>query len=168
MPDANFYLHFLWDRRGDITTDEFTLQNYMTNFKITGLTNIFKKTTFQTFDIAGTVYYNQVYSFSQIKNSVETAISNMYRLQNGDVINRNYGQSVNRSQIENLIHGTTGVEYVTLSYFGTNLQAGTGDSTNQTNLINCDFDTILILAQNQFSGGLQAHGMAFTYLPFSG
>jgi hypothetical protein len=46
------------------------------------------------------------------------------------------------------------------------LLAGVGDSTNQTNLINCDFDTILVLAQNQFVSGIQSHGMAFTYLPF--
>jgi hypothetical protein len=169
LPDANFYLHFLWDRRGNASTDEYTMQTYMTNYKITGLNNVFKKTIFQTFDIAGTIYYNQIYSSGSIKNGVESAIANLYSfIGAGNIPNRSYGQSVNRSQIENLIHSIIGVEYVTLTYFGTNLAAGVGDSTNQTNIINCDFDTILVLAENYYSGGAQSHGMDFNYVPYSG
>ena len=167
MPDANFYTHFLWDRRSNQSTDEYAFQKYLLNQKMTGITNVFKPPIFGTFDIAGNIYYNQIYSFTSIKNSVETAITNAYGFVSNQVVNRDFNKSVNRSEIENLIHATEGVQYVTLTYFGTNLAAGAGDSTNKTNVISCDFDQIIVLAQNQFSGSNQIHGMAFNYYPYT-
>jgi hypothetical protein len=164
MPDASFYTHFIWDRRTDITTDEYYYQqNLLKNIKIMGIDNTFKQPIFQTFDIAGTIYYNILYTQTEVKTVVENAIANAYSFLNpvDGSLNMDFGVDIVRSKIENLIHDQIGVEYVTLTYFGLDY---TNSSTNQTNLISTDFDTITILSENITSGANQIHGMIFQYL----
>ena len=163
MPDATFFTHFLWDRRGSTSTDEFTYQTFLQDKKLIGIDNVFKKTFFGTFDIRGIIYYNKNYSLSEVKNNVETAIKNEYNFVLNQVVNRDFGQAILRSRILNLIHSIAGVEYVTLDYFGRNLM---DSSSNQENTIVCGFDEILVLSDDIFTGGTQIHGMQFSYLIF--
>jgi len=165
IPDASFYDHFIWDRRNDITTDEFTYQDYMQNKKIVGIDTIFKQTTFSTFDIVANVYYNKSYSPSEVKSAVETVLSEEYSFVTGGVVKRDYAQSVVRSKVESLIHSVAGVEYVTMSYFGKDL---TNSLTNEENEITCNFDEIIPLSDNVLSGSTLVHGINITYLVYNG
>lgn len=161
MPDANFYVHFLWDRRGSTATDEYTYQTYFSNKKLIGIDNVFKKTIFSTFDIQGIVYFKKAYSLNTIKANVESAIIADYSFVVDNMVNRDFGQSIPKSKLLDLIHSVQGVEFVIISYFGKDM---TDFSTNQLNTIPCDFDEIIILSENKFSGPTQIHGIVLTYL----
>jgi len=157
MPDANFYTHFIWDRRNVTSTDEYTYQTYLANKKIIGISSVLKPTTYSTFDISGTVFFKKTFSAAAVKSNVETAISNNYSLlsADGSVVNRDYGIPVTRSKILNLIHSIDGVDYVEISYFGKDI---TDQTTNQENIIECDFDEIIVLSENNGT-----HGIFFDY-----
>ena len=164
MPDATFFTHFLWDRRGSTVVDEYTYQTYLADKKLLGIDTIFKQPIFGTFDIAGIIYFNRAFSASEIKSAVETALTNEYNFTNGEIVNRDFGQSVARSKIEKTIHSIVGVEYVSISYFGRDM---TDSTTNENNQIEADFDEILVVSDNVYTGSTQIHGMKFDYLVFS-
>jgi len=157
IPDGSFYVHYIWDRReGDSLTDEYTYQTHMNDKKIIGINNIFKQTKFTTFDIIGTVYYSNTYSKNVVKKAVETALYEQYSFVNssGEVV-RDYGEDVLKSKILSIIQGIDGVEYVSVSFFG---KDATDSSTNEDNIISCNFDEIIILRETSGS-----RGVIFTY-----
>jgi len=158
MPDASFFTHFIWDRRNNVSTDEYTYQVYLQDKKLIGISSVLKPTTYSTFDVAGTVFFKKTFSAATIKSNVETAIANNYSLlsADGSVVNRDYAVPVTRSKILNLIHSIEGVDYVELNYFGKDI---TDQTTNQENTIECDFDEIIIL--HEYDG---THGMIFDYV----
>jgi hypothetical protein len=143
MPDGNFYSHFIWDRRGDTGLGETTYQNYLNNAKIIGVENIFKQTRFTPFYISGTIYYNADYSKALVKDTVETAITENYSfVDSSNVIKRDYGRQLSKSEVLKTILDIDGVEYMEFSYFGPD---STDSTTNVTNTIDVEFDEILIL-----------------------
>jgi hypothetical protein len=146
MPDGNFYVHFIWDRRNEAGLGENTYQTYLDNSKIIGVENIFRQTRFTPFYITGTVYYNESYSRAVVQDAVNTAIEEEYSFVNSDGdVKRDYGQDVSRSQVLKTMLNIDGVEYVEFSYFGTD---SSDSSTNEENTINCEFDEILILHES--------------------
>lgn len=153
MPDGNFYIHFIWDRRNEAGLGETTYQDYLENAKIIGVENIFKQTRITPFYIVGTVYYDENYSQTVVKTSVEIAISGEYSFVNSiGTVKRDYGQSVSRSQVLKTMLDIDGVEYVEFSYFGSN---SSSPSTNEENTIDCEFDEIVVLHES---------GISLTYL----
>lgn len=169
VPDLNFYFHFVNDRRSeDHNTsniiDEETYRSYLDDKKIIGINNVFKPTKFNTFDITGTIHYNKAYTESQVSSSVESMLSNNYSLLNSaGNVQRTHGLDVYRSKILDEIQGIAGVEYIELSYFGTDAQ---GDSTSD-NAITCRFDEIILLSEKRYSGGSLIHGPSFTYTVYT-
>jgi len=154
LPDGDFYIHFIWDRREE-TTGEDTYQTYLDNSKIISVENIFKQTKFSIFYITGIVYYKSSYSRAVVKDAVESALEEKYSLRDSNsVVQRDYGKSISRSQVLKVMLDVVGVEYVEISYFGTD-RADT--STNQENTISCNFDEIIVLHQN---------GLSLTYLVY--
>ena len=160
MPDGNFFVHSVWDRRGRGDTedlDETTYLNYLSNKKIIGLNNVFKQPKFSTFSLAGTVYYENTYSFAEIKTAVEDVIEENYNfLDADDNLNRDFNKDVSKSRIMSLILDVTGVERVTLSYFG---KGAINSGTNEENTISCDFNEIISLRES---------GVRFTYTSVEG
>ncbi|OQY37563.1 MAG: hypothetical protein B6229_08205 [Spirochaetaceae bacterium 4572_7] len=75
MPDGDFYVHFVWDRRNETGLGEDTYQTYLENSKIIGVNNVFKETKFGTFYIVGNVYHNKIYSSTVIKSSLESTLT---------------------------------------------------------------------------------------------
>jgi hypothetical protein len=149
MPDGDFYTHFIWDRRNEAGLGETTLQNYLDGFKIIGIENVFKETRFTPFYISGTVYYSDSYSMAVVKSAVETAIEEEYKFVNSsNVVKRDYGKSLSRSEMLKTILDIDGVEWVEVSYFGTD---SSDSSTNQVNTIACEFDEILVLHESGIS-----------------
>ncbi|MDD4876034.1 MAG: hypothetical protein PHQ86_02730, partial [Dehalococcoidales bacterium] len=69
MPDDDFYIHFIWDRRNETGLGENTYQLYLQNSKIIGVENVFRQTRFTPFYITGTVYYNENYSRAIVKEA---------------------------------------------------------------------------------------------------
>lgn len=164
LPDLDFYLHFVWDRRfvegiyedyPDGSLDEDIYDASLENNKIVGLNHVFKETKFTTFDVVGTVYYNRIYSATDIKQRVEAALRVQFGLEN-----RDYREPVARSKLMSLIHENDGVDYVEISYLGTD---ASDDTTNILNTIEATFDEIIILSENIFIGGEQTHGIEFEY-----
>jgi hypothetical protein len=159
VPDGNMYVHYIWDRRGDTvtTTDEDLFQAYMNNKKIIGLNNVFKQTLFSTFDITGTIYYDDTFTSAEVKNAVETALYDEFSFVNDDGdVKRDYGQNISRAKVLNLIQNIDGVNYTEISYFG---KDATDSTTNEANTIQCNFDEIIVLRET--SGG---RGLNFTYI----
>jgi hypothetical protein len=157
FPDGTVYAHFIWDRSGDSSIDEVSYQAYMLDKKIIGLNNIFKQAKFDTFDVSGTVYYDNLYAVGVIKNAVETALYKEYSFVDSDeTVKRDFGISVNRSKLLTLVQQIEGIEYIEINYFGRDVS---DSSTNEQNTISCGFDEILVLHE-QASG----KGVNFTYV----
>ena len=58
-----------------LSLDEDIIKNYLSNYKIVGLENIFKKPKITTFDIVGEIYYNnKLYSSAEVKQLVEDTL----------------------------------------------------------------------------------------------
>lgn len=166
IPDLNFRCHFICDRRqevgGDtnpITEDDFDY--YLQDKKVIGIENVFKKTKFTTFDIKGTIHYNQLYTEGQTQTAVENALVDRYSLldSNGNS-KRTHGVDVYRSRILDLIHSITGVEYVEIEFFG---KDATDTTTDETDLIDCRFDEILIISEKRYEDNVLIHGPIFDY-----
>lgn len=165
LPDLEFYLHFVWDRRfvegiyedyPEGSLDEDIYDASLENNKIVGLNHVFKETKFTTFDIVGTVYYNKIYSPTDIKQRVEADLQESFSLEN-----RNYREPVPRSKVMALVHENLGVNYLEITYLGPD---STDSTTNQLNVITAEFDEIIILSENIFIGGDQVHGIDFEYV----
>jgi hypothetical protein len=170
LPDLNFYLHFVSDKRyvegifdGEEdrpgyplgSLDEDIYKESIDDKKIVGLDHVFKETNISTFDIIGTIYYDKVYAKADIEQRVETSLEEAFSLEN-----RNYAEPIARSKIMALIHDNDGVNYVELSFIGRNAEDA---GTNVSNTIECNFDEILILSEKIYVGGEMIHGMKFTY-----
>jgi len=152
MPDGTFYIHFIWDRRDEAGLGETTYQTYLDNAKIIGVENVFKQTRFTPFYIIGTVYYNSNYSKAVVKDTAETSLrENLNFVNTENVVKRDFGVSLSKSEVLKIMLDTDGVEYVELTYFGPDSSDST---TNVLNTIDCEFDEILILHEN---------GLALTY-----
>ena len=167
MPDADFYCHFVNDRRSEIHSsinviDEEDYRDYLYNKKVIGIENEFKPTKFSVFDIEGTIHYNETYSRSQVESAVESMLFDEYTLLNSNnEAKMIHGQEVYKSKLLDKLHGVTGVEYVELTYFGID---ATDSSTNRDNYIPCRFDEILLLSERRADeGGITTHGPIFTY-----
>jgi hypothetical protein len=129
----------------------------MNNKKIIGLNNVFKQTLFSTFDITGTIYYDDTFTSAEVKNAVETALYDEFSFVNDDGdVKRDYGQNISRAKVLNLIQNIDGVNYTEISYFG---KDATDSTTNEANTIQCNFDEIIVLRET--SGG---RGLNFTYI----
>lgn len=167
LPDSEFYLHFINDRRNEkdddgnlITLDEDNIISYLKDYRITGIENKIVKARFGTFDIAATIMCEPLFNPDTIKNNLETFLKDNYRIDN-----RGFGQSVILSQLMTEMHSITGVKYVQLSYLGRDY---TNSSTNVTE-ISCEFDEVLVLSETRNSAeGIQNHGLIFTYKTYTG
>jgi hypothetical protein len=152
MPDGDFYIHFVWDRRNETGLGEDTYQTFLENLKIIGVNNVFKETKFGTFYITGNVYHDRIYSSAVVKSALESALTEEYNLRDSSgTIKRDYGESLSRSEVMKKMLETDGIEYVEITYFGTN---PADSSTNIINTLTCNFDEILVLHQS---------GLSFTY-----
>ena len=165
VPDLGFYTHFIFDKRlkPDIyeefpenTLDEDAMLNYLKNYKITSLENSFKETKISTFDVGGDIYYNsKLYSESKVKQIVSDALREKYKLEN-----RTYNQDIKKSILTTIVQGLSGVQWVNIKFLGKDL---TDSLTGVENEINCKFNEILVLAEDRYSGGVQAHGVKFDF-----
>jgi len=155
MPDGGFYTHFVWDRRNTAGLGENTYQTFLQNAKIIGVENIFKETRFTTFYATGTVFYDENFSQAVIKDTVESVITEEFSFVNSsNIVKRDYGQSLSRSQVLKTMLDVDGIKYVELSYFGPD---SSDSSTNEVNTIDCEFDEIVCLHES---------GISFTYTLF--
>lgn len=170
LPDLEFYLHFVFDKRfvADVydgtdgrdgyyegSLDEDIYGTSLENNKIVGLNNIFKETKISTFDVFGIVYYSKIYSAADVEQNVEEILKEAFKIEN-----RDYREPVARSKVMNYIHQADGVDYVEISYLGND---ATDSTTNVENKIECDFDEIIVLSEDIFLGGNQIHGLKFDY-----
>ena len=166
MPDLDFKCHFINDRAQEensstnpITEDDF--EYYLSDKKVVGVEDVFKKTKFSTFDIKGTVNYGTNYTEGQVQSAIETALLKEYSLINSDGDNkRSHGIDVYRSKVLDLIHGVDGVEYVEVEYFG---KDATDSSTDVTDYIDCRFDEIIVVSENKEVSNVRVHGAIFSY-----
>ena len=154
MPDSNFYIHFIWDRRNTAGLGEDTYQTYLNNSKVIAIENVFKQTKFSTFYIVGSIYYEDSYSKAVVKYNLENALKEEFSFRNSDnIIKRDYYQSVSKSDVIKVAAAIDGVSYIELSYFG---KDSSDTATNEVSTIFCDFFEILILHES---------GLSFTYYP---
>lgn len=184
MPDLPFRFHFVNDRRyvdgifdgrtievGEgterqelVTTgfplgslDEDIYDAFLEDKKVVGVNHVFKQTRFNTFDIAGTVYYQSAYTRLDVQTRVEQSLREAFSIED-----RSYGEIVARSKIMNIIHQNEGVDYVEIDYLG--VDATNADNTAVNNAIEAKFDEILVLSEDRFSAGKQDHGILFSYI----
>jgi hypothetical protein len=166
FPDLNFYTHFVFDKRYKediyedfplLSLDEDIIKNYLSNYKIVGLENIFKKPKITTFDIVGEIYYNnKLYSSAEVKQLVEDTLEEKYKLDN-----RSFQDKVKRSIVISDIQNLTPVKWVNITYLGKDMNEGGG--VNTANEIDCNFNEILTLAENKYASNVQLSGISFTY-----
>jgi hypothetical protein len=156
--DGNFYAHFIDDRRnydynGDTNflIDEDSYREYLDQYKVIGMTNVFKKTKFATFDISGTIYYDKKYKPEVVQASVENTLNDLYSIEK-----RNYGQPVILNEIVSVLHDIDGVNFVDIDYFGKDYE---GETSNQTFKIDSNFNEILVLCESTDTSGI-----VFTYV----
>jgi hypothetical protein len=172
IPDLSFYVHFVEDRRHnfllnkaatenvvyDIRTDEDDLLDQLSQYKIAGVENSFKKPVFSTFDCRATIYINTASSTARVKQDVDTALRVFYSLKN-TVLSKN----VNKSEFIGLVLDVTGVRYIDITYFG-NDYSNSSVYKNQDLEIVADFDEILVLSDDVYSdGGEQTNGLILQY-----
>lgn len=159
IPDFKFYTHFIFDqryvegiydgllgRKGKklLTIDEDIIDYKLSPYKITGLENVYKQPIFKVFDLVGTVTYSKVFSKATIERNVKNILEQNYSLENSLI-----GRSIFKSNIASLIQSVDGVLYSTIEYLGLNK---TNSSTNVDNVIEADFDEILLLGKDNGRG----------------
>ncbi len=170
MPDFPFYFHFIFDKRvydgiydGEDgrpgvkknTLDEDNLLNYLNNYKIVGVNNVFKIPKFTTFDIACSIEYNKFFSREDVRKKIEKIIVDNFKLESME-----FGMSVYKSKISSLIQGVLGVENVSIDYFGHDYE---NNGQNYDSFIPVDFNEILVLSENKTIDGKRIKGMIFEY-----
>lgn len=174
MPDLDFYFHFIYDKRyiegifdgkldngvrrpgyqiGEL--DEDIYNETLSGNKMVSVDHTFKQTKFSTFDIKGNIGYNKIYSEGEISQKVNDALRERFSLEN-----RNYGESVPKSQVLTTVQNVPGVETVNLIYFGKDAEL---PETNVESQINATFDEILILCEDIYISGKISHGIMFSY-----
>ncbi len=178
FPDLKFYMHFIFDKRitegvydgeikqssaekypgfafGELDEDFYKDQAFPK--KIISIENIFKQTRFKTFDFAATIFYDRVFSLTEIRDSVRNAVNEEYSLEN-----RGYGEMVVKSKLTSIINNVNGVNYLETSYFGFDF---TNIDTNVENTLISNFDEILVLSEDIFMAGRQVHGLVLNFRP---
>ena len=167
FPDLIFYANYIADKRfidkvyekysGELEEDE--VRDYLEKYKILALENVFKEPIINTFDISGTVYYNQrLYTEEFVKKNVEEALYEAFSLDNSE-----FGESIKKSKVLSVVQNLTCVEWVGLNYIRRSYNYDT-DSNTDDNEIFCNFDEILILSDNyrEEDNGYK-HGILFKY-----
>jgi hypothetical protein len=164
VPDLPFYIHFIYDKKfienifeefPEGTLDEDIYENLLYPYKITGINHIYKNPIFDTFDIKANIYYNKIYSESDVSSRVENKLQEHFVLDNLD-----FGQHITKSKVMSLIHEEQGVEYVVITFFGRDAQ---DVSTNEESVIEAKFNEIILLSENQYFAGIKIHGLLFNY-----
>lgn len=156
IPDFQFYVHFISDKRyvegifdgkegrkgfriGEIEEDK--VKNKLDTYKITGVENVFRHPSFKVFDLVGTITYDKSFSRISVEREVEDVIRKTFSLKNSKI-----GESVFKSKLVSLVHSVPGVLYFVIDYFGLNKNDA---STNQVNLIEADFDEIVVIGSDK-------------------
>lgn len=167
FPDSEFYVHFVNDRTyeykrtsGSYQTEEDIIDEYMTDYRITGMETHLLKPYFKPFDITAIVNYNANYDMITIRTNVENALTSKYAITN--INNFGISTSIYRSDIFKTILDIEGVESVQIQYFGYNckdkgnypdqkyiLTSGDGDSSTTD-----DFYIIPVLHDTKNGRGL--------------
>lgn len=164
--DTQFYLNFVNDKTKatkvlgdgsviDYVTEEEEIENYISRYTISGVSNNFLIPLFKTFDIKATVFYNSAYSESEIRSLVTSNVKSAYY-----VDNRTIGSSISKSSIYSIISSVKGVIGVNVIYFGLNY----GTTANQEYEITANFDEILVLHEDIYdSNRVMIKGLMISY-----
>lgn len=164
IPDSEFYLHFINDKRYDQNgnptandnSEENLIKNYLDKYKISGIENKVLPANFATFDVAANIVCKDGYSLETIKFGLEEALRNEYSLSNID-----FDTPIAKSKIFSTIQNYTGVSYAEITYFGLDY---TKNNSNLENRIESNFDTITVLCEDVFDDtGNKIHGLIFNY-----
>jgi hypothetical protein len=177
IPDTEFYIHFINDKRysrisgtlgqyntnvdieGGLSEEELIL-NYIDKYKMSCIENKILPAKFTTFDVKASIYYYINYSPEAIKYNLENYIREKYSLTNMD-FNEPIVKSILFSDIQNF----DGVAYAEIEFLGTDYLDPT---TNVTSKLETDFDTIGVVSEDIYNiGGTKIHGLIFTYIPKS-
>ena len=163
IPDLEFYIHFMADRRHifedpdqtKIHTDEDDFEQYLYPYKVAGIENSFKRPVFDTFDVQGTVYVKGVFTIEEVKADIEEALREKYSLENTQ-----FNNPIVKSELIAEVMNIDGVRYMDLTYFGLD---ATNSSSNVENKITPDFDELIVLSEDIYSGSTKIHGIIFSY-----
>ena len=148
IPDLNFYLHYIWDRSLEKTTED-NFQAYLEDKKIISVNNIFREPRFFTFDITAEIFYSPSFVELVVKSDVEKALREEFSFINtAGRIKAEIGKNVFKSRIIKVITDVAGVENVNINYFGKDAQT---DNTNEDLVINAEFNETAILSENILS-----------------
>lgn len=161
IPDLNFYIHYIWDRRSEKTLED-NYQIFLKDKKILGINNIFKQVFFSTFDVIGEVFYNSEFGRLSIKDAVENLLKNEFNLlDKNNKVKAEIGKSIHKSKVLQVIASIPGVEYINIHYFGKNAE---DTSTNEDLSINSNFDEVIIVSENVINNSNRIiHGINLTY-----
>lgn len=145
FPDAPFYVHFVndktynYDSNGNVKeNDETVLQNYMKNYKISGMEATFIKPYFKTYDVAATIKYNGNFSISEIVSNVNKNIDELCSLEKAEIAG-----SMSRAKILKAIMNVNGVEDCKITYFGFDYNNQSANPNSDT--LTADFYEIMCL-----------------------
>jgi len=164
IPDSEFYLHFINDKRYDdsgipVTSSSFEetiIKEYIDKYKITGIENIIKPASFITFDIAANIVCKNSIPIENIRFGLESKLREEYAL-----INMDFNNQIVKSKIFASIQNYAGVLYSEIIFLGIDY---TDNTTNVANRIETDFDTIAILSEDIYDNfGNKKHGLIFNY-----
>ena len=145
-PDEPFYIHYLVDNRhhfkNDVykktQTDEDDLQRFLNDYRITGISNVFKIPRFRTFSISSEVYCFPNIPIQDIERDILNQLYENYSLEKSEL-----GKNINKSEVLKIIMDVSGVRYANIDYFGEDLENKTN---NEIATIKVDFDQICILS----------------------
>lgn len=167
FPDLNVYANYISDKRFieniyerfyDITEED-ELKNYFDKYKIISIENVFKQPIINTFDIAGTIYYNpRLYTESFVKNTVESALRNNFSLNN-----MGFGESIKKSEIFSTIQNLNCVRWSDVTSIKRSYNDPNPEEEESRNEIKCYFDEILIISDNYKDEDGTNHGIIFNY-----
>ena len=118
-------------------SEEKDILSSISNKKMICVDNYVKDSVYSTFDIVGTVYCYKN-TKSTVQSNLESYVRNLYSL-----TNRDYAQSVNKSQIIADIMGYAGVRFIEITYLGRNYNAYkmyVNDVISKTELTGMDCD----------------------------
>ena len=167
FPDLDIYANYISDKRYIENvyerfydnTEEDDLKNYFDKYKIISIENVFKQPIVNTFDIAGTVYYNpRLYTEDFVKNMVESALKEKFSLNNMD-----FGESIKKSKIFSTIQNLSCVRWADVGSIKRSYSDPDPDEDKKRNEIKCYFDEILILSDNYKDESGTNHGIIFNY-----
>lgn len=163
VPDLEFYIHFVADRRHEfddpdqekVHTDEDDIKSFLYPYKVAGIENTFFRPVFDTFDIQGTIYVESVFNPYSVKLNVEENLRDRYSLEN-----TNFGETIEKSEIINIVLNTEGVRFMSITYFGLD---ATRSSSNVNNTIEPSFDELIVLSDDVYEDSKKVHGLLLEY-----